>query len=118
MKKITVQLDDKKIEVLKLPLGRYAELMRVLQNLPTKLKGVNITTNEQFLAQLPTLIADNIPEVIDILHIATDLPKEEIEALGLFDVVKIVMAVIEVNQYKDVYAQIKKVTARPVTPTA
>lgn len=116
MKQLTIQLDDTKVEIKKLPIGKYAELMRALENLPGKFKGIDTKNNDAFFAQLPKIIADNIPEVIDILNIATNLPKAEIEVLGLHEVVKLAMAVIEVNQYKEVYAQIKKATARPVTP--
>lgn len=115
MKKTIIQLDDQKITIEKLPLGKYADLMRALQNLPAKFKDINMSNNEQFFAQLPAIIADNIPEVVDLLNIATGMQKEEIEALGLHEVVNLVVAVIEVNQYKDVYEQIKKVTARPAT---
>ena len=111
-------MDDRKVEISKLPIGKYAELMRALQKLPGKLKGVNTTDNSAFFAQLPTIIADNIPEVVDILSIATPLTKADIEGLGLHEVVKIAVAVIEVNQYKDVFDQIKKVTARPEVPKA
>jgi hypothetical protein len=114
-KAITVQLDDRKIEIKKLPIGRYVELLKALETLPKQISGLDGLSNEDVLSRIPLVIAESLPEFIDIMTIATELKREEIEELGLDECIKIVEAVFEVNNFKDVFSSIKKVLARPET---
>lgn len=114
-KTIKVELDDRTIEVCKLPLGKYAELLNAVKELPKTLQSLNGAENSQILAKLPTLVASNIPDAIRILMIATDLKEEELKAMGLDEVTRILVAVVEVNNYYEVYENLKKLTARPAT---
>lgn len=113
MKTLKIQTDSGVVEVSKLPLGRYAELLKAIKELPKHIAGFQGKTNDQIFDNLPLIIADALPDVIGILEIATPLKKEEIEKMGLDEVTRVVVGIIEVNNYKDVYEQIKKVTARP-----
>ena len=47
-----------------------------------------------------------------MLAIATPLTPDEIEDLGLDEVVELVAGIVEVNNYKSVFANIKKMTAQ------
>lgn len=111
-KSLTVKLDDRTIEVGKLPLGKYSELLKAVQVLPEHIVGMDKLTNDEILRKLPAIIGASLPDIINMLTIATTLKKEEIEELGLDEVVRVVMAVIEVNNYKEIFDSLKKVTAR------
>lgn len=112
-KSIQVKLDDKTVEVSKLPIGRYAELLKALKELPIDINGIEKLSNDQIFKQLPTMIGDALPQFLNILPIATPLKIEEIEPLGLDEVVRLVMAVVEVNNYSEVFSTVKKALARP-----
>lgn len=114
MKTQIVKTDNGDVVVAKLPLGKYAELLKAIKELPKHIAGLQGKTNNEIFDNLPSLIADALPDVIGILEIATPLQKDQIEQLGLDEVTRIVVAVIEVNNYRGVYEQIKKVTAQPV----
>lgn len=111
MKSITIQLDNQQLQVKKLPLGKYAELIKSLRGVLKQVGGLDKLSNEQLFEQLPTLIADNMPEFIRLFTIATDLTEDQAKELGLDEAVKIVVAVVEVNNYREVYENLKKVFA-------
>ena len=113
MKTVTIQLTEKTLEVKQLPLRKYAELLKAVQGLPKKFGGIDKMSNDQLFEQIPTLLATSLPDLIGVLTIATELKAEEIEEMGLNDAIKVVMAVIEVNDYKEVFEQIKKAMAQP-----
>lgn len=115
MKTIKIKLDGLEVEVKKLPLGKYAELLGALDELPKHLSGFDTKSTDALMAELPKLIAVALPDVIKIISIATDLTPEQVAELGLDDVVKIITALIEVNNYREVFENIKKLTARPDT---
>lgn len=108
MKQIEVKLDDRTLVVKKLPLGKYAELLKALHNLPKHINGLDGLSNEQILPRVPTILAESLPDVIAIFTIATDLKKEEVEALGLDEATDVFMAIFEVNNYQAVFEKIKK----------
>ncbi|MGB4972008.1 MAG: hypothetical protein WBO32_05080 [Cyclobacteriaceae bacterium] len=114
-KQITVKLESientESVIISSLPIGKYAELVRALKNLPASLSGFDKMTNEQLFAQLPNIIAENLPDVLAMLTIATPLKMEELEQLDLNDVVEIVMAIVEVNRYDKIYDKVKKAFA-------
>lgn len=112
-KTISVKLDDKTIEISKLPLGKYADLLSKIKELPKHLQSVQGLTNDKILEQLPFLISVALPDVIAILTVATNLKAQEIEEMGLDEVTEVVLAVIEVNNFKGVYANVKKAMAHP-----
>lgn len=113
MKTQTVKLDNKTIEIAKLPLGKYAELLKAIKELPKHVKGLENKPNDEIFALLPNLIGEALPDVIEILTIATPLKKDEVEQMGLDEVTRVVIAIVEVNNFKEVFENIKKVTARP-----
>lgn len=118
-KTITVELDEKTIEVKKLPIGKYSELLRVITELPKQLKELftekQSITNEQLIERIPSFIATALPDIINVVVVATEgqLTKEEVEAFGLDEITKVLLAIIEVNNYSDIYNRVKKALARP-----
>ena len=115
-KTIDVKLDNKTVKISKLPLGKYAELLGALEDIPKTLGKFDGLSNDDFMAQLPKLITVALPDVIGIIAIATPLSKDEIEELGLDEVVDLVVAIAEVNNYKKVFSNIKKLTASQTQP--
>lgn len=113
MKTQIVKLDEKDIEIAKLPIGKYAELLKAIKELPKHVKGLENMGNDQILAMLPTIISEGLPDFIEILTIATPLKKEEIEAMGLDEVTRVVLAIVEVNNFREVFDNVKKAMARP-----
>lgn len=107
-----VKLEKKTIEVSKLPLGKYAELLRALDELPKNLAGIDKIDNDEIVSRIPNIIANALPEFIKIVSIATPLKEDEIVELGLDEVVDVVLAIIEANNYKDIFAKIKNLTAQ------
>lgn len=118
MKTINIELSNgRTLEVKQLPLRRYAELLKALQNLPKQLGDITSLSNDELFNQLPVLLANSFPDLLNILPIATDLTKDEIESdeFGLKDATSVILAVMEVNDYRTVFEQIKKAMAQPTT---
>jgi hypothetical protein len=116
-KTIIVDIDGQKITVEKLPLGKYAELLKAIKELPKHVDKLKKMDSQEGLEMLPALIGDSLPDFINILAIATPLSTEEIDLLGLDDAVKLVLAVVEVNNYQEIYRMAKKALA-PQSPAA
>jgi hypothetical protein len=117
MKTLKVKIDNGEVTLSKLPLGKYAELLKAIKELPKHVEGLKNKTNEEIMAGLPVIIGESLPDVIGILTIATPLKADEVEQLGLDEVTRLVIGVIEVNSYKDVYDNLKKALARPAPAT-
>lgn len=112
MNEIKIKLENRSVVVSKLPLKRYADLLQAVQKLPQKLSGMGDLSNDAVFANLPQIIADSLPDFVNIITIATDLKKDEVNELGLDEVVEVVIAIAEVNKYKQVYEKIKKAIAQ------
>jgi hypothetical protein len=112
MKTLNVKLDSKTITISKLPLGKYAELLKALKDMPEHLQGLNNLESKNILDVLPTMLTQSFPDLLKVLSITTPLTPEEIEGLGLDEVVKVVQAVIEVNNYQEVWTTVKKALAQ------
>ncbi len=114
---LKVKLDNREIELAKLPIGKYADLLKAIKELPKHVKGLENQSNDSIIEMLPTLIGESLPDVIEILTIASPLKKDEVEQMGLDEVTRVVLGIIEVNNFKEVYENIKKALARPATTT-
>lgn len=106
----TIKLDIGTIKVQKLPLKKYSELLKMLQTIPTKLVGLKSAETTEIIRNLPLIVAESLPEVINILCFASSLTPEqaEDERFGLDDAVQIVIAILEVNNYTGIYERLKK----------
>ena len=87
--------------------------MKFLQKLPKEATKFEGKTSEEQFEMLPVIIADNLDEAMLLISTATDYPKEKIEEWGLSELVDVILAIIEVNKFSEVYAKIKKATAQP-----
>ena len=59
-------------------------------------------------------LVDSLPDLLGVVSVATSIPYEEIEKLGLAEIVRLIKAVFEVNNYSEVYETVKKALAHPV----
>ncbi len=114
-----IKLENKTIEVKKLPLGKYAELLKALEELPKTIAGLDGFENDKIIELIPTIIANSLPELIRIICIATPLTEDEVADMGLDETVDVVLAVIKVNNYQAIFDKIKNLKAQtPVNKTA
>jgi hypothetical protein len=112
-KSITVELETGAIEIKRLPLGKYADLLKALETLPGQLAGFTDLKNDELLSKLPAIIGNSLPEVMKIISIAANLPEKDVAELGLDETIEILMAIFEVNKIQKIADSIKKLTARP-----
>jgi hypothetical protein len=115
MKSITIKLSSKKeVIVTKLALGKYAQLLLALEELPKHLDTFSSASQNEIIAKLPAVIAASIKDFSKIIAISTDLSEEEIlNELGLDDATQLVVAILEVNDYSEVWENLKKILSRP-----
>ncbi len=98
----------------KLRLSEYAQVFDKLQKLPSMLSEFTEVDNAAVLAALPRLVATALPEVLDILAIATRKTVAELdEEMSPQTAVKCVVALFQVNDFFALWEQIK--TSMPAT---
>lgn len=109
-----VKLEHRELTITKLPLGKYAELLKALEKLPGELNSLSGLSNEKIIPQIPTIIGNSFPDIIKLFTIATDLTEEEVkDKLGLDEAVEVFLAIFEVNNYKEIFEKIKKKLSSP-----
>jgi len=113
MKSTIVKLESKEVTISQLPLGKFADLIRAIKQLPLRFNELSGLPNDEIMIRVPGIVADCLPETMDILGIATDLTKEEISNLSLDEVITLVLAVVEINNFKGIYERLKKAFAQP-----
>jgi len=112
----TIKLEKTEIVVSKLPIGKYAQLLKALQELPKKLGSFQDLDNKKLLENLPAIVGDSLGDFLRIIEVATPLKMEEVEALGLSEVIDILIAIFEVNNYSEVFNKVKKMIPTGVKP--
>lgn len=117
-KEVTVKLTDKEVVVRKMHLGKFAEVLKAMHELPKQISGLDQLDTDTFVSQLPTMLGTAMPEIVKILSIATDIAEDEINELGLDEVTELIVAVFEVNDISKVANNIKKMLARKLEPAA
>lgn len=124
MNTIKIENLDKEVTIKKLPLGKYAELIKSIdKELPDLFKqfeGLDLDDNEGMLKALPEIITGALPQFAKILSIATyyrnddrklvlQLTAEDIEEeVGLDEAMDILVAAWEVNNLKKLADKAKK----------
>lgn len=106
------------IEVRKLALNDYAELLKMLQELPKKFgafiegkSAEELKDTNTIYSVLPDLIGDAIPEFSRIIAFVSNKSPEEVQSLDLADAVDVVVAILELNDIQRVIESIKKISA-------
>lgn len=114
--------EAKTIEVSKLPIGKYAELLKVITELPKQIKELfnssDKISNDELIDKIPNLVGTCLPDIVNLIVVACEgqVTKEEVESMGLDEIVDALIAIFEVNNYSSVFNKIKKALSRPGTP--
>lgn len=114
-----VVIGDEKIEIKKLPLGKYAELMLALKNMPSsvvkEMQSIDTSNEEATIQAIFGLFGQAWGQVLDILAIGSGIDKDRIEndpEIGLDGGVELFLAIYEVNNLQKVVNQIKNAINR------
>lgn len=98
-----------KIEVKKLFLGDYLIVFRALEKFPQLLDLGAKQNPDQFLLQLPNLLANFFDEVIGILALAVKMDEEFLKTnIDLEKALDLCLAIIDVNNFFGVAQKLKK----------
>jgi hypothetical protein len=114
-----VQIGEEQIEIKKLPLGKYAELMLALQNVPSSimsdLQGLDTNDEDKMLQTMFGIFGKAWGQILEILAIGSGLDKDRIENdpdIGLDGGIELFLAIYEVNNLDKVIKQVKNVINR------
>ena len=114
-----VHVGEEEIKIEKLPLGKYAELMFTLKNIPTDimsdLQNIDTTDQDASIQALFGLFGKAWGQVLEILSIGSGIDKERIEndpSIGLDGGIEMFLAIYEVNNLEKVVSQVKNVINR------
>lgn len=106
------------VTVRKLALNDYAELLKMLQELPKKFGAFiegkstdDLKDNATIYAALPELLADSLPEFCRLIAFVSDKSADELTLIDLADAVDLIAGILELNDYQRVVASIKKIAA-------
>lgn len=119
MKTKTLKIADKSVVLTKLSIRKMATVLNGITNLPDELKNsiVNLDTlsNDQALAQFPTIIATALPHIAGMVAKACDSKDitEDflLDECGFDDVVELVEAWLELNNIAGILDRVKKMQA-------
>jgi hypothetical protein len=123
-KVVTVETDAGPVQVRKLALYDYAELLRALKKLPQEVgkfiesnSAEDLKNNETLFAVMPGLVADALPEFCAVLSCCTDKDADfHGRELDLADNLEILAAALSLNDYQKIMGAIKKIRAPRTQP--
>ena len=119
MKTKSIKIADKSVVLTKLSIRKMAEVLNGITNLPDELKNSIVTldtlSNDQALAQFPTIIATALPHIAGMVAKACDSKEitEDflLDECGFDDVVELVEAWLELNNIAGILDRVKKMQA-------
>lgn len=119
-KKLDVKTEFGMVEVHKMPLSDFAEILRALDNLPEKLGGLFDKDEKSFddmdyaaiLKLFPALLADSWSDIAGIIAVPTDKDRDFMLKLDGADALDVIDAILELNDFPRIFATIKKMLAR------
>lgn len=119
MKTKTLKIADTNVVLTKLSIRKMAEVLNGITNLPDELKNSIVTldtlSNDQALAQFPTIIATALPHIAGMVAKACDSKDitEDflLDECGFDDVVELVEAWLELNNIAGILDRVKKMQA-------
>lgn len=110
---IKVSVDNTDIEIKKIPIIRYAELIKAVKPIFKQLQDFDGLETSTVLDTFDTIVEENLPALIKGLAIATPLKTEQIEQLGISEIFDLTKAVIEVNNYQKIFSGLRKNVMAP-----
>lgn len=118
-KSITVTTDLGEINVHKMPLRDYAELLRALENLPaifSKFTGQDVDLKKMSDSETFDMVRDVLIEswddLIKLIAVPTDKDAEFLGSLDGPDGIDVIDAILELNDIPRIIASVKKIWAR------
>ena len=112
MKKSKVlMLNEKEVEIKKIPIGRFAELMLAVEDLPSlvtksiSLEELENLNEELIITKLPSLLANAQDDIFKLVSVASGV--DNIEELDFEEFFDIVTAVIELNNIQAIVGKVK-----------
>jgi hypothetical protein len=91
----------------KLKMSEYAQVFDKLQKLPELIGGLDLESPNAMLAALPRLVSTALPEVMEVLAVATHKSVEEIdETMPPKTAIKCLKAMLEINDFLGVWEEI------------
>lgn len=119
MKTKTLKIADKSVVLTKLSIRKMAEVLNGITNLPDELKNSIVTldtlSNDQALAQFPTIIATALPHIAGMVAKACDSKDVTedflLDECGFDDAVELVEAWLELNNIAGILDRVKKMQA-------
>lgn len=118
MENTTVQTSRGDVTVKKLVLDDYAELLKKLQNLPAEfgkiIEGTDADgsgANKSVYSAVPQLVTAALPEFKEIMTVLTDADAERVGQMDLADVIELILASLELNDYERIVNSLKKIMA-------
>lgn len=107
-KKIKLTSINIDLEVKKLPIKKYIDILQKVDDLPKEIVELTESSEEQIIASIPKIVVKLYPEVKVMAAIATDLTGDQVDQIYLDELVEIVFAVIDVNEYFKIFDTVKK----------
>lgn len=106
-----IHIEQKEITVKKLPIIKYAEMLKLIKELPKHLTGIDKMDTATLIEQIPFFIGVALPDLLAIIRVACEdqLTQKEVESLGLAETTDLLVAIFEVNDYASVFERLKKV---------
>lgn len=129
-KTISINTEDGVVVVRKMALRDYGQFLKALRELPgglldflegkdtSELKG---KSNIEVAQMLFDVFGDNWEDLVSVLAVPTDQDAEFIGDLDLADSLEVGAAIIELNNYRKLFATVKKLLAqkqKQAQPTA
>jgi hypothetical protein len=110
---IKVKLDEIEIDVKKLPIGDYVDLIKSVKKLPQHIVKLDNLSSDKIVAIIPDLIGESLPDLLEVLAVAVKMPIDKITPLGLHEIIRLIEAFFKVNKYDEIGEVIKKALAHP-----
>lgn len=118
---VEVNIDGQTVAVRKLPLGKYAEFLKIIEVFSKDIGDLLDKDNDYFKsntkmveALLPVFMKAP-PEFCKLLSLVSDKDENFYSELGLDDALDVLVAALEVNDYNAIVEKIKKVAAQIAT---
>lgn len=105
-------INDKPVILKKLPLKKYVDLLKAVEELPKHFDKINGKSEKEILSNLPYLIENCAPDIYRIINIASNVDVTEVaDNWGLDDLIIVLEGIFTVNNYSQIYNKIKKLSA-------
>lgn len=110
----TIKINDRTIEIKKMPLGNYSDFVEIVQSAAERLiqenklslKALEVITLEGLMELVPAITRHAMDDLLRLLELATPLTaedfKNEDDPIGLADVKRILETVYEVNEFDEI----------------